>query len=218
MIQSLSKKIKIFFKRRVLGYLAYYVNFFLKRTVSMTWVTDPEYQVGKQYLFAFWHGKQWLPVLALTRHSVKRAVLVSTSGDGDLLALCLRKLGYEIIRGSSRHQNISALSSMVRKLKMGYSLGFGIDGPVGPIHKVKPGMTYLAQKFQIPIIPVGSAFACVWVFKKAWDKYEIPKPFSKAVFYLGKPFMVESGEDLEQSNRLLEEAIIQAESKAKTLL
>ncbi|MFX5622524.1 DUF374 domain-containing protein, partial [Acinetobacter baumannii] len=88
---------------------------------------------------------------------------ISPSKDGDLLTVWLKKLGYEVIRGSSRHQNISALAGMIRKLKKGYSLGFGIDGPIGPIYKVKPGMTHMAQKLGIPIVPVGSAFSQKWV-------------------------------------------------------
>jgi len=107
---------------------------------------------------------------------------------------------------------------MMRKLKAGYSLGFGIDGPIGPIYKVKPGMTHMAQKFKIPIIPVGTAFSRSWVAEKAWDKYEIPKPFAKAVFYLGKPFTIEKEADLATSNDMLERLIIQAEITAKTLL
>ena len=107
---------------------------------------------------------------------------------------------------------------MIRKLKAGYSLGFGIDGPIGPIYKVKPGMTHMAQKLRIPIIPVGSAFSRSWVFEKAWDKYEIPKPFAKAVFYLGKPFIIEKEVDLAISNGMLEGLIIQAEITARALL
>jgi lysophospholipid acyltransferase (LPLAT)-like uncharacterized protein len=143
---------------------------------------------------------------------------VSPSRDGDILTVWLERLGYEIIRGSSRSRNIEALVGMMRKLKEGYSLGFGIDGPIGPIYRVKPGMTHLAQKFNIPIIPVGSAFSRCWVVKKAWDQYEIPKPFSKAALYLGEPFSVSRGADLTESNLALEKLIHAAEEKALALL
>lgn len=206
------------FKSRILGHVAYYMTLLLGMTLRVVISKHPEYNPKTQYLFAFWHGKQLLPVFELQNHGTQRAVLVSPSRDGDLLSIWLKNLGYEVIRGSSRKQNISALAGMIRKLKEGYSLGFGIDGPIGPIHKVKPGMTHMAQKFGIAIIPVGSAFSRKWVFEKAWDKYEVAKPFAKAVFYLGKPFYIEKEADLAVSNDMLERLINDAEKTAKTLL
>lgn len=203
-------------KSQLLGRLAYYITTLLKKSLFITVTKHPDYNPNRPCLFAFWHGKQLLPVweLRLQLNQSKQAVLVSPSRDGDLLTVWLQKLGYEVIRGSSRRQNISALTSMVRKVKEGYSLGFGIDGPMGPIHKVKPGMTHIAQKWGIPIIPVGSAFSRKWVIEKAWDKYEIPKPLSKAVLYLGKPFFIEPDMALETCNLELENRIHEAEAKA----
>lgn len=206
------------FKRKILGLLAYGIANLLRTTLTVEVISHPDYQINQQYLFAFWHGKQFLPVLELQNHETKRAVLVSPSKDGDLLSVWLKKLNYEIIRGSSRHKNISALVGMMRKLKEGHSLGFGIDGPIGPIYKVKPGMTHMAQKYQIPIIPMGSAFSRKWIIAKAWDKYEIPKPFAKAVLYIGKPIWIGENLDLQVANLDLEEAIHRSEAEAHTLL
>lgn len=205
-------------KEQWLGYLAYILTLLLSKTLRRRIFKHPKYDPKGQYLFAFWHGKQLLPILELKHHSSKRAVLVSASRDGELLASWLKNLGYEIVRGSSRRQNVSALAGMMRKLKEKCSLGFGIDGPIGPIYKVKPGMTHMAQKFKIPIIPVGSAFSHKWVIEKAWDKYEIPKPFSKAAFYLGEPLMIDETADLALCNSELEKAIDKAEAQAKELL
>ncbi len=205
-------------KAFLLAHLACGLSYCLQKTLDIRFSADPHYERKKPYFFAFWHGKQWLPVLQLMQHQSKRAVLVSPSRDGDILALWLKRLGYETIRGSSRRDNQQALRGMMRKIKAGYSIGFGIDGPMGPIYRVKPGMTYLAQKFQIPIIPVGAAFARKWVLEKAWDRYEIPKPFSKAAFYLGAPMQVGVDADLTEANQQLENAIHQAESMAHDLL
>jgi lysophospholipid acyltransferase (LPLAT)-like uncharacterized protein len=205
-------------KNKILGHVAYYVGLILKWSLRIRIQASPDYDPYQQYLFAFWHGKQLLPVLSLTTHRGLRAVLVSPSKDGDILSVCLKHLGYEIIRGSSRDRNISALAEMMRKLKAGYSLGFGVDGPIGPIYKVKPGMTHMAQKFSIPIIPVGSAFSKQWILEKAWDRYAIPKPFSKTLLYLGEPFYIKAEDDLENSNRVLEQKIEQAQTEALRLL
>jgi len=205
-------------KSQLLGNLAYILVSVLAKTLRVTIVKHPDYDPKTPYLFAFWHGKQLLPVLTLTQHQTRRAVLVSPSRDGDLLSICLTRLGYETIRGSSRHRNVESLVGMIRKLKVGCSLGFGIDGPIGPLHQVKPGMTHLAQKLNIPIIPVGSAFQRAWIFHKAWDKYALPKPFSKAILYLGKPLIIQPGADLNLENRALEKNIHQAEAEAAALL
>lgn len=205
-------------KSRLLGNLIYFIITLLRKTLTVVVVNDIKYQPDQPFLFAFWHGKQLLPILELQRHKTKRAVLVSPSRDGDLLTAWLENLHYEVIRGSSRRGNIGALKAMIRFLKAGYSLGFGIDGPVGPIYKVKPGMTHMAQRCGIAIVPVGSAFSRRWVAQKAWDRYEIPKPFSKAVFYLGQPLYIAKDADLEASNQALEAAIQAAELNAQHLL
>lgn len=206
------------FQNQLLGGLAYCLSALLMKTLRIKMECDVGYCKNQQYLFAFWHGKQWLPIINLIEHDIKMAALVSPSKDGDLLTVWLEKIGYDVIRGSSRHKNVSALSGMIRKLKVGYSIGFGIDGPIGPIYKVKPGMTHMAQKLKIPIVPIGSAFSNKWILEKAWDRYEIPKPFSKAAFYLGQPLYISEQDDLELMNQSLEEQIQLAEQKAHRLL
>jgi lysophospholipid acyltransferase (LPLAT)-like uncharacterized protein len=206
-------------KQQFIGLLTYHIANALYRTLKVKIETHADYQPQKQYLFAFWHGRQFLPVFKLKhQHQNKGAVLLSPSKDGDILAVWLKKLGYDVIRGSSRRNNVAALSCMIRGIKEGLSLGLGVDGPIGPIYKVKPGMTYMAQKYQIEIIPVGAAFSRQWIFSKAWDRYEIPKPFSKGACYLGAPLLIGLDENLEQSNLLLEERINDADSKARLLL
>lgn len=206
-------------KRKLLGALAYVVSTLLSWTIRFRIAYHPKRDQHTPYLFAFWHGKQLLPVLKLIKiHYTEGAVLVSPSKDGDILSAWLNKMGYETIRGSSRRDNISALTAMMRRIKKGHSIGFGIDGPLGPIYKVKPGMTHMAQKFKVGIVPIGSAFSRQWIFKKAWDRYEVPKPFCKAAMYLGEPIFLDETADLEHANQLLEERIHQAEAMAKSML
>jgi len=74
-------------KSRILGYMAYYITLLLGMTVRVVISKHPEYNSKTQYLFAFWHGKQLLPVFELQKHETRRAVLVSPSRDGDMLTL-----------------------------------------------------------------------------------------------------------------------------------
>lgn len=199
---------------RFLGVLLYYLTWLLHQTLRVEIKHHPNYNIKQQYLGAFWHGKQFLPVFDMARHQTKRAVLISSSKDGEILSAWLEKIGYTVIRGSSRHNNVSALVQMLRALKRGYTIGYGIDGPIGPIYQVKPGMTHMAQKVGVEIIPIGSAFSRKWIVKKAWDQYEIPKPFAKAILYIGKPIQILASDDLESCNELLATRIHEAERTA----
>ena len=203
---------------QLIGNIACYCAKLLQVTIRLQVSAHPSYADNKPYLFAFWHGKQLLPVLRLVHHHTPKAALASPSRDGEILATWLAKLGYAVIRGSSRDSNVRSLAAMLKKLRQGFSVGFGVDGPIGPIYKVKPGITYMAQKCQVPIVPLGSAFARKWVLQKAWDKYQIPQPFTKASYYIGEPFVVTDDMDLDQANATLEQLLHHAEQKAQQLL
>lgn len=206
-------------KRYWWGFLAYCLSKLIYCTLRVKIIRHPQYINHIPYLFAFWHGKQFLPVFELIRHhQTDGAVLVSPSKDGDILTVWLQKMGYKVMRGSSRHNNIKALAMMMRKLKQGLSIGFGVDGPIGPIYQVKPGMTHMAQRTQVGIVPLGVAFSRKWIFAKAWDRYELPKPFSQAICYFSEPLHITEDADLDQSNRILEDRLKAAETFAAELL
>jgi lysophospholipid acyltransferase (LPLAT)-like uncharacterized protein len=202
----------------VLGSVGYLLTILLKMTIRFKRGTHPEYNKKQQYIFCFWHGQQMMPLLQIKQHKTPFAALVSPSTDGNILQAWLKCLGCEVVRGSSRAKNILGLKAMMSKIDAGVSIGFGVDGPIGPIYKVKPGMTYMAQKLGIAIVPVGSCYSNKWVFNKAWDKFELPKPFAKAGFYLGKPFVVDKNADLKQANLELETMMQQVAVNAKALI
>jgi lysophospholipid acyltransferase (LPLAT)-like uncharacterized protein len=180
----------------ILGLIAYCISSVIYKTLRVTVITDPEYNSTQPYLFAFWHGKQFLPVMQLQQHQTKKIALVSPSRDGSILEVWLNKLGYKVERGSSRDGNVRSLISLLKKLRDGFSVGFGIDGPTGPIYQAKPGIIFMAQKCNVPIVPLAAEIERKWIFSKAWDKYELPKPFSKVVYCIGKPIHIPDAETL----------------------
>jgi lysophospholipid acyltransferase (LPLAT)-like uncharacterized protein len=198
------------------------VAFWLANILRLTWKVQiqahPNYRQDQPYLFAFWHGKQLLPVLQLVQHKTPNVALVSPSRDGNLLEFWLRKLKYVVVRGSSRDSNVRSTIQLLQKLREGCSVGFGVDGPIGPMYQVKPGITYMAQKCNIPIVPLGSAFDRKWVFNKAWDHYQIPKPFARVGYYIGEPIIIDANTNLEKANIELGYLLHQAEYKAAELL
>lgn len=202
----------------LIGSTAFWLANILQTTWQIKIVAHQNYKNNQPYLFAFWHGKQLLPVLQLIHHQTPKVALVSPSRDGNLLESWLKKLGYDIIRGSSREDNIRSTVQMLQKLRAGFSVGFGIDGPIGPIYQVKPGITYMAQKCNIPIVPLASACDQKWIFTKAWDRYQIPKPFARVGYYIGEPMVIDPSADLEQASVDLGYALHRAEYKAAELL
>lgn len=202
----------------VIGNSAYVVIRSLAATMQIKIEKDEHINLSKPYLYAFWHGKQLLPAVTLSKMvHTPQCALVSPSRDGAMLAVFLQKCGYEILRGSSRDNNVRALIALKNKVADGFSIGFGIDGPIGPIHVVKPGIAFLSKKYNIPIVPIGSAFNNHWMFHKAWDKFQVPKPFSKGVMVLAQPYQVSEEQDIKDACLELERRMFIAEEHAKTL-
>ena len=52
------------------------------------------------------------------------------------------------------------------------------DGPRGPRYKIQPGFIKLAEATGAPIVPIHVRFSSAWRLK-TWDRFVIPKPFSR---------------------------------------
>ena len=204
---------------KLIGMAAYYAFRGLRLTLRIKVIKDPNIDPKQHYLFAFWHGKQLLPSLSLQKHhNTPMCAMVSPSRDGEILSKYLHKCGFEVTRGSSRANNVASLIRLKNKLLGGTSLGFGVDGPIGPIYEVKPGIVYLSQKYNIPIIAMGSVFNSSWIVEKAWDKFAVPKPFSKACLMLDMPFTIPKDMDIADGCKMVAEKLKECEQKAQELL
>lgn len=204
-------------KYREMGNKLYYVIKFLNSTIRWKKYVHEDIKNDESNIYAFWHQKIYFPTVSLY-HVKKKTTLVSPSRDGEMLESVLTKFGYEVIRGSSRDNNVKSLVVMMKALKNGYSLGFAVDGPLGPIFQIKPGIVYMAHKTGSKIIPVGGAFKWKYEFQKAWDKFHLPLPFTKAVLYLGKPIEIPADANPDDYIQLVNDAINEANDKAKELL
>ena len=162
---------------------------------------------GKNLIAAFWHGRQFL-LFHSHRHS--GAVIPSSeSRDGEIQAGILERFGFGVVRGSSKRKGERALLGLVEALRQGKEIALAVDGPRGPLHEVKEGVVYLAGKFATPIIPVATSAKRFWTLEKAWDKYRLPKPFTRGVIVYGDPIYVRGIErdELEAKRRELQDAI-----------
>lgn len=160
----------------------------LKKTLRVETFNQPQTQ---PVVYAFWHRN--LLHCALSRAGDKIAVMASVSKDGDLIAGPLEKLGYRVVRGSSSKRGSEALKELVR-LSNSYSLGLTPDGPRGPVGTVHQGAFVLAYLTKLPLIAVHIDAKSEWVFN-SWDRFRVPKPFSRIRAYYSDPIFVNSKED-----------------------
>jgi len=92
-----------------------------------------------------------------------------------------------------------------------------MDGPVGPAKVAKVGGLALAARKKAILIPVAGAASRRWIFKRSWDRFQIPKPFGRVIIQFGPPVEMEPGMDDEDLARLMAEQINRAEEKADAL-
>lgn len=142
---------------------------------------------GKNVIYAFWHSDMIVPGFMLRKLGVK--VLVSQHRDGGYLADALEMAGFDTVRGSSTRGGARAMVQLTKSARKGSSVMITPDGPRGPRHIVQPGIIFLAKKTGLPIIPMSVKTSKYWQLP-SWDKFVIPKPFSKLTLVFGKPIYV----------------------------
>jgi len=118
-------------------------------------------------------------------------VMVSRSADGDLLVPTLAARGIRVARGSSRKGRkekggLEALAVLTEQIRQGGVAFIAVDGPQGPRGKSKRGIASLATNLDVPIYPVVILPARRWILKKAWDRMQLPKPFTTITMYWGE--------------------------------
>lgn len=138
-------------------------------------------------IFALWHGRL-LPAMYLHRGQGITA-LVSRSEDGEYIARLLHHWGYDTIRGSSSRGASTALRTMLRLARSGRTIAVTPDGPRGPKQKLKPGVLAAAQASGLPVVPVATSADRAWWFE-SWDRFLVPKPFSRVRVEYGEPQVV----------------------------
>ncbi len=140
----------------------------------------------KNLIVAFWHGKMlvgWLLAKSLVRPKKCYAV-VSLSKDGTLLANALDVMRFGLIRGSSSRGKEVVKAEMLACLRAGNAIAITPDGPRGARQVFKYGSVRIASETQTPILFADITFENAWRLEKSWDKFEIPKPFSRVELYL----------------------------------
>lgn len=132
-------------------------------------------------IYALWHESIFVVPYAwsrLCRGTRRAVVLTSASHDGGMLARAVGVFGIGAVRGSSSRRGVAALVGLRKALKDGVDVCVTPDGPRGPRHVLQGGLVKLAESGGVPVLPIHVEFADAWTLK-TWDRFRIPKPFSK---------------------------------------
>ncbi len=157
-----------------------------------------------------WHNRLLIFAAMIPRKlRSTTCAMVSPSRDGQYITDLLKFFHIKSIRGSSSKKAGAVLGKSLKALNEGYSVSITPDGPRGPIYKLSNGPVILASKTGIPIMPVSVNCSNYWELN-TWDKFQIPKPFSKLTLVVGKQIFVPenlSDDELEKWRIKVEDAL-----------
>ena len=167
---------------------------------------------GGRVIFASWHQRlfggffvpqffQWTP-----------CIMISQSRDGDFISKIVSRLAWIPVRGSSTRGGAKALKAMAQKVTENHIGVHIVDGPTGPARVVKPGLPALARIANAVICPAVVSYQRSWT-AKSWDRFMIPKPFTRILIRFGAFITVPRNADrnlLEALRRQVEQNMMEA--------
>jgi len=139
----------------------------------------------EQHVCVTWHGELFMSPQAYRKiHKKQQAsAIISTHFDGGLIAGTLQLLKIRSLRGSTRKGAKQVLLQAFKSIKSGEEVLITPDGPRGPRHTMSDGAVGIALKSKLPIFVMNYKASNYWQLG-SWDKFVIPKPFSKVDFYI----------------------------------
>ena len=144
--------------------------------------------------------------------------LVSDHRDGEILAEIIKK-GFksDVVRGDSRRKPVAGLKSVLHIMREGRTPLFAVDGPLGPLKKISPGIIYAALAGKRPIRMLLNRAEKKIIFRKAWDKFFIPCPFSRILVYVSENFYPDPKLEISANLIKFEEFVKNCEKDARKI-
>lgn len=141
-------------------------------------------------IYALWHTNQCC--IFGFREREKTSIMISQSLDGEIISAGVESLGIKVVRGSSNKSSAAqATLQLIERLEQGEDVALTIDGPSGPLHKVKNGVLKIAKLSGRPIVPV-TWYSEDWCFLTlpSWDKMTVPIHDCKLINLYGDPIYI----------------------------
>lgn len=172
---------------------------------------------NRPIIYALWHGRIF-PMGFAKPGFRKIYTVVSRHGDGQLISYVLMLMGSKVIRGSTNRKSgdhkkgfpaknrggAYVIRRSIGVLEEGGSLAITPDGPKGPRFVFKPNSVKIASEASAPIVPVSFSCSNAKVFK-SWDRFILPKPFSKIKIRYGNPKFIPQNVSIEEAERYSKE-------------
>ncbi|WP_295419394.1 lysophospholipid acyltransferase family protein [Sulfurovum sp.] len=139
----------------------------------------------EQHVCVCWHGELFMSPQAYRKihKNHPASAIISSHFDGSLIAGTLNLLGIRPLRGSSRKGAQKVLLQAFKSIRRGEEVLITPDGPKGPRHHMSDGAIGLALKSKLPVFVMNFKAENYWQLK-SWDRFVIPKPFTKVDFYI----------------------------------
>jgi lysophospholipid acyltransferase (LPLAT)-like uncharacterized protein len=184
----------------------------LRWSCRVRWHDDPRPSLRREgcpYVYAILHCHQ---VAAVIGREPGTCAMVSRSADGDLLVPSLLVHGIVPIRGSTRSKETgkggaAALRSLIEHVRGGTPAYLAVDGPRGPRNYVNRGIAKLSLASGAVVLIGVPIPRRRWILARAWDRFQIPKPFTRIDIFFGTPLRLRDGEDLRKFRQRIEDAI-----------
>lgn len=144
---------------------------------------------GVPVVLALWHGQMLVPLWHHRGQGI--AILISEHRDGEIIAQIAHSLGLRTVRGSTSRGGGRALVGLTRELTTGHDIAVTPDGPRGPAESFAAGTVVAAQRAGAPIVAIGVHAPRAWRLR-SWDRFLIPKPFSRVHIAYSDPTYVEA--------------------------
>jgi lysophospholipid acyltransferase (LPLAT)-like uncharacterized protein len=200
-----------------------FVQGFLVRLVWLyirfVYATSPWQFIGKSHIqevleqknpliICFWHGRMAMHPL-VWQWKKPFSMLLSQHRDGSFIRDVLGCFGIQSIEGSTSRGGARAAVQIIRALKQGVTVGMTPDGPRGPCEKVSPGIAYLAKVSGACVVAISFSQTRVKRLN-TWDKFCLPVPFSKGIFYASPALQVKPSDDEHEVMQKIETMLLDA--------
>ncbi|MEM6330298.1 MAG: DUF374 domain-containing protein [Planctomycetota bacterium] len=166
-------------------------------------------EAGTPYVYSILHAQQAAAAINRERGT---AAMVSASADGELLIRGFRAMGIRPVRGSNRSEDgdkggRAALDAMVAHVRGGRPALIAVDGPRGPRNRARKGIAVLSRRSGAAVLNVVLVPRRRWVLSRAWDRMQIPKPFTTIDAYFAQPLGPAADESVEQYRARIEASL-----------
>lgn len=153
---------------------------------------------GGKVILCSWHQQFFSCLKYFKNYShLNPSLMISQSRDGEMIAGVAKITGWHPARGSSSRGGRHAMEEMIDRIN---KTGMGahiLDGPTGPPGIVKNGIIKMAVETGAAIVPIYPSSENEW-HASSWDKFIIPKPFSKVKIEYGDPIFLKKTDDIDQ--------------------